>query len=204
MLVSLFWLQPSFRTPRDIFPDSSTMGPKSSNEIPKGQDNPSSSGTKSSPHVSKALSSQNASPRTMIPGLCAMENLQNSKLAETPMTIGPNNPFDGPSKPSSLSSIEAWHKPSASFVGLEEKLGTDPRISQSACCGLCREPFFSGAVVFIQIHRWLMKGCHALPHEIRIVWDHTRTEHGICLACWFAFFHAGCISIGVAVTLGYE
>jgi hypothetical protein len=34
----------------------------------------------------------------------------------------------------------------ASLVGSGEKLGTDPRISQPACCGLCREPFFSGAM----------------------------------------------------------
>jgi hypothetical protein len=34
----------------------------------------------------------------------------------------------------------------ASLVGSEEKLGTDPWIGQPACCGLGREPFFSGAV----------------------------------------------------------
>jgi hypothetical protein len=34
----------------------------------------------------------------------------------------------------------------ASLVGSGEKLGTDPRIGQPACWGLCREPFFSGAV----------------------------------------------------------
>jgi hypothetical protein len=32
--------------------------------------------------------------------------------------------------------------PHASLSGSGEKLGTDPRIGQSACCGLCREPFF--------------------------------------------------------------
>jgi hypothetical protein len=36
--------------------------------------------------------------------------------------------------------------PTASLVGSGEKLGTDPRIGQPARCGLCREPFFSGAV----------------------------------------------------------
>jgi hypothetical protein len=30
-----------------------------------------------------------------------------------------------------------------------------------------------------------------LSHEIRIVWDHTRTEHGICLACWLGFSMQG-------------
>jgi hypothetical protein len=36
--------------------------------------------------------------------------------------------------------------PPASLAGSGEKLGIDPRIGQSACCGLCREPFCSGAV----------------------------------------------------------
>jgi hypothetical protein len=38
---------------------------------------------------------------------------------------------------------------SASLAGSGEKMGTDPRIGQLACCGLCREPFFSGAVRFV-------------------------------------------------------
>jgi hypothetical protein len=50
--------------------------------------------------------------------------------------------------------------PPASLAGLGEKLGMNPRISQLACCGLCREPFFSGAVGSIQICRCLVKGCH--------------------------------------------
>jgi hypothetical protein len=32
------------------------------------------------------------------------------------------------------------------LVGLGEKLGMDPQIDQPACCELCREPFFLGAV----------------------------------------------------------
>jgi hypothetical protein len=36
--------------------------------------------------------------------------------------------------------------PLASLVGSGEKLGTDPCIGQPTCCGLCQEPFFSGAV----------------------------------------------------------
>jgi hypothetical protein len=50
--------------------------------------------------------------------------------------------------------------PHASLAGSGEKLGTDLLIGQSACCGLCREPFFSGAVRSIQIYRCLVKGCH--------------------------------------------
>jgi hypothetical protein len=42
----------------------------------------------------------------------------------------------------------------------EEKLGMDPRISQLACCGLCREPFFSAAVALSITVDDFMKGCH--------------------------------------------
>jgi hypothetical protein len=50
--------------------------------------------------------------------------------------------------------------PPASLVGSGEKLVTDPWIGQPACCGLCQEPFFSGAVESIQIYRRLTKGCY--------------------------------------------
>jgi hypothetical protein len=71
-------------------------GPELGDEIPNGQDNPSSSGTKSSHNVSKALTSQNASPRTMILGSCPMENPRaGSKTTESPKTTPPNNPSDG-------------------------------------------------------------------------------------------------------------
>jgi hypothetical protein len=50
--------------------------------------------------------------------------------------------------------------PPASLAGSGEKLGADPWIGQPACCGLCREPFFSGAVGSVEICRRLVKGCH--------------------------------------------
>jgi hypothetical protein len=50
--------------------------------------------------------------------------------------------------------------PPASLAGSGEKLGMDPRIGHPACCGLCWEPFFSGAVGSVQICQSLMKGCH--------------------------------------------
>jgi hypothetical protein len=52
----------------------------------------------------------------------------------------------GPSKPSNLPSTEGGFIPTASMAGSGEKLGTDPWIDQPLCCGLCREPFFSGAM----------------------------------------------------------
>jgi hypothetical protein len=45
----------------------------------------------------------------------------------------------GPSKPSSLSSTEAWLKTTILLVDLGKKLGMDMQIGQSACCGLCRK-----------------------------------------------------------------
>jgi hypothetical protein len=69
--------------------------PESSDEIPKGEDKPIPSGTKSSSHLPKAPSPQNSSPRTTILGLCPMENPQSSELAESPKTTPPNNPCHG-------------------------------------------------------------------------------------------------------------
>jgi hypothetical protein len=51
-----------------------------------------------------------------------------------------------PGKPSSLMSTEGGFTPTASMADSGEKLGTDPWISQSSCCGLCQVSFFSGAV----------------------------------------------------------
>jgi hypothetical protein len=48
----------------------------------------------------------------------------------------------------------------ASLVGLGEKLETDTRIGQLACCGLRREPFFSGVVVLINSVDNYVKGCY--------------------------------------------
>jgi hypothetical protein len=57
MLVSFFWLQQSYKTPRDIFSNSSMKGPELGDEIPNGKDNPSLSGTNSSHNVSKVPTS---------------------------------------------------------------------------------------------------------------------------------------------------
>jgi hypothetical protein len=50
--------------------------------------------------------------------------------------------------------------PTAPLDVLGEKLGTDPRIRQPVCCGLCREPFFSGVVDLFKSIDDCMKGCH--------------------------------------------
>jgi hypothetical protein len=50
--------------------------------------------------------------------------------------------------------------PTASLDGLEEKLGTYPRIGQPTCWGLCREPFFSGAVTLLNSVDDCVKGCY--------------------------------------------
>jgi hypothetical protein len=65
-----------------------------------------------------------------------------------------------PSKPSRLTSIEGCFTPTASLVGLEEKLGTNPQIGQPSWCGLGREPFFSGALALSIVVDGFAKGCY--------------------------------------------
>jgi hypothetical protein len=110
----------------------------------------------------------------------------------------------GLSKPSYLSLIEAWFKPTASLVGVREKLDTDPWIGQPTCWRLCREPFFSGAVGSVQTCWWLAKGCYVLT-----AWD-TYGMGPYAIWAWDAcdalveFSLAGCTSIWITTTLGYE
>jgi hypothetical protein len=65
-----------------------------------------------------------------------------------------------PSKPSSLPSIEGGFTPTTPMAGSAEKLGTDPQIGQPSCCGLCREPFFSGVVALSIAVDDGAKGCY--------------------------------------------
>jgi hypothetical protein len=46
------------------------------------------------------------------------------------------------------------------MAGSGEKLGMDPQISQLARWGLCRGPFFSGAVALSIAVEDFTKGCH--------------------------------------------
>ncbi len=109
-----------------------------------------------------------------------------------------------PSKPSSSLSTEVWLKITASFVGLWEKLGTDPQIDRPTCWRLCREPFFSGAVALSNIVDDLMKGCHVrglLAGSIRVVYRDWREKHTWCV---YQISPVGCTTIQIFVTLRYE
>jgi hypothetical protein len=55
--------------------------------------------------------------------------------------------------------IEAWLFPTTSMVGSGEKLGMDTRITQLGW-GLCREPFFLGAVNLFKSIDDYAKGCY--------------------------------------------
>jgi hypothetical protein len=50
--------------------------------------------------------------------------------------------------------------PTASMIGIREKLSTDSRIDQSSCCGLDHEPFFSGAMTLLNSVGDYTKGCY--------------------------------------------
>jgi hypothetical protein len=68
----------------------------------------------------------------------------------------------GPGKPSSWLSTEAYLFPTVSLAIVGEKLGTDPWIRRLSSCGLCREPFFSGAVDLYKFVDDFTKGYYAL------------------------------------------
>jgi hypothetical protein len=110
----------------------------------------------------------------------------------------------GPGKPSSWSPAGAWLTPPNSLVGSGKKLHTDPGIGQLACCGLCRESFFSGAVRSVQICQRLAKGCY--------MWTMGDTyglgpyADGAWAMCdvLVRFSLARCTSIWIVVTLGYK
>jgi hypothetical protein len=67
-----------------------------------------------------------------------------------------------PGKSSSLPSIEGGFTLTASMAVLGEKLGMNLRIGQPTCYGLCREPFFSGAVTLSIAVDDFVKGCYVL------------------------------------------
>jgi hypothetical protein len=67
-----------------------------------------------------------------------------------------------PGKPSSWLSTEDCLFPTASLTVMGEKLGTDPQIGQSMCCGLGREPFFSGIADLFKSVDDYVEGCYAL------------------------------------------
>jgi hypothetical protein len=92
----------------------------------------------------------------------------------------------------------------ASLVGSVEKLGADPRISQSSCCGLCREPFFLGAVTLSNSVDDAQKvatygDCPQKAYAGR-TWTGVGSVHGVLVG----FSPAGCTSIRIATTLRYE
>jgi hypothetical protein len=78
------------------------------------------------------------------------------------------------------------------------------RIRQLACCGLCQEPFFLGALDPFNSVDNFTKGCHiwGLPAgSVRVVyvdWHEKRTCHV------YQVSPAGCTSIQIITTLGYE
>jgi hypothetical protein len=98
-----------------------------------------------------------------------------------------------PGKPSSWLPIEGGFTPTASMAGLGEKLGMDPQISQSARWGLCQEPFFLRAVALSITVEDFAKGYD--------VWGLPVSSVCVMLV---GFSPAGCTSIRIVVTLGYE
>jgi hypothetical protein len=93
----------------------------------------------------------------------------------------------GPSKSSNLPSTEGGFSPTASMAGSGEKLGTNPRISQPSCGGLCREHFSREQWLCPSLLMMARKVSICGPREIHMVLDHTWTERGKCVKCWSGF-----------------
>jgi hypothetical protein len=83
-------------------------------------------------------------------------------------------------------------------------LGTDPRIGQPACCGLCPEPFLSGAVTLSNFvgGSWNFATYGDRPQEAYA--GRTWTGVGSVRVVLVGFSPAGRTSIRIAVTLEYE
>jgi hypothetical protein len=109
-----------------------------------------------------------------------------------------------PSKPSSLTLIDGGFTPIASMAGSGEKLGMDPWIGQPSCCRLCRESFFSRAVVLPIVVDDFVKGCYAFTvWGTYGLWSYTDWAWDVC-GVLVRFFPTVCTSIWITVTLGYE
>jgi hypothetical protein len=67
-----------------------------------------------------------------------------------------------------------------------EKLGTDMRITQ-LCCGYVGSPSSKKQWICSNLLATVRKVAICGPHEIRMVLNHTRTEHGKRVSCWSGF-----------------
>jgi hypothetical protein len=82
----------------------------------------------------------------------------------------------GPDKPSSLRSIDVWLSLLLQWLCWERNW-----VAAQPGWGLCLEPFFSGAVGFVQRCWWLTKGCHVRGpptgsvHRAYVDWHGKRT-----------------------------
>jgi hypothetical protein len=84
----------------------------------------------------------------------------------------------------SLWPTDAWIFCTASMAVVGEKLGMDPRIGQPVCCGLGREPFFSGAVdLFNSVdNSWKVVIYEDCTHEA-YEWHTWTGVKSVCIVC---------------------
>jgi hypothetical protein len=111
----------------------------------------------------------------------------------------------GPSKPSSLSTIETWLNSTALLVGLGEKLGMDPWISQPRVLWIMSEALFSreqwDPSKFVD-DSWKVATYGDCPQEAYA--GYTWTGVGSVCVVLIRFSPVGCTSIRITVTLRYK
>jgi hypothetical protein len=87
---------------------------------------------------------------------------------------------------------------------LGRETGYGPWIGQPACCGLCREPFFLGAVTLSNSVDGSWKVAMYGDGSQKVYVGRTWTGVGSVHVMLVGFPPVGCTSIRIAVTVGYE
>jgi hypothetical protein len=110
----------------------------------------------------------------------------------------------GPDKPNSLLSTKICLFSTASLAVVGEKLNTDPWIRRPSSCGLCRKPFFLGAVDLYKSVKDFATGCYVLTawdtYDLGPYVDWAWDACGVSVG----FSPVGCTSIRIIATLRYE
>jgi hypothetical protein len=92
-----------------------------------------------------------------------------------------------------LLSLVAYHQQRVALLPLLRCLSWErncvrTRGSVSQCAGdYVRSPFSRGQWLCLPLLMTSRKVSMRWQHERRMVWDHTRTEPGMCVACWSSF-----------------
>jgi hypothetical protein len=93
----------------------------------------------------------------------------------------------GPGKPSSRSSIEDWLCPHCFYDCLGRETEYEPMDRSVGVLWIVSGALFLGAVTLLISIETTLNVATRWPREIHMIWDHTRTEREMRVACWSGF-----------------